>query len=179
MHKIGNYMQAITSVLTGALLLVLTISVFLQILSREILHLSWTWTDESARFSFIWCALLSASILVRKNRHFSVTIIKEWIKSPKVRMALDVLGAICVLAVSICLFVYGLQFAKMGLKKMAPTTQMRMIWVYASIPTGSFCMVFYALENLLTGLHILAPMTTDEMDQVTLSSLLRRKGRGV
>ncbi|MDO4547627.1 MAG: TRAP transporter small permease [Clostridia bacterium] len=178
MRKIGNILQASTSVVSAILLLVLTISVFLQIMSREILRVSWTWSDESARYSFIWCALLSSSILVRKKRHFEVSILKEWIKKPGFLRFIEVFCALCTLFVCGCIFYYGIQFAQMGFKKIAPTTQMRMVWVYSAIPVSASLMVFYSVEALLDIFGVIPHMSAEEMDEISLWGLIRRKKGG-
>lgn len=176
LHKICNYVQAISVVIAAILLMVLAVGVLFQVVSREILKISVTWVEEIVKFSFMWSAMLGASILVRKQRHFSVNILSG-VKSERFHNAIAVLGHVSVLFVSFCLFFYGLKFAQMGMVKFSPVLQIRMVWVYCAIPGAAILMMLYAIELLLIDFALIPNYSSEEMEKVSLSKLIS-KGKG-
>ena len=50
-------------------LLIMFASVLIQIFCRYVLRTPLTWTEEAARYSFIWTVLLGAAFAVRKKEH--------------------------------------------------------------------------------------------------------------
>ena len=50
-------------------LLIMFVSVLIQIFFRYVLQSPLTWTEEAARYSFIWTVLLGAAFAVRRKEH--------------------------------------------------------------------------------------------------------------
>ena len=55
--------------------LLMFISVLLQIFFRYVLQSPLTWTEEAARYSFIWTVLLGAAFAVRRKEHVKMEIL--------------------------------------------------------------------------------------------------------
>lgn len=55
--------------------LIMFISILIQIFFRYVLSSPLTWTDEAARYSFIWAVFLGASFAVRKNEHVLMEVL--------------------------------------------------------------------------------------------------------
>jgi TRAP-type C4-dicarboxylate transport system permease small subunit len=56
-------------------LLVMFVSVLIQIFFRYVLRTPLTWTEEAARYSFIWTVLLGAAFAVRKKEHVVMDVL--------------------------------------------------------------------------------------------------------
>src|SRR4029078_4297827 len=96
-HRLLNVLLAVS---VGALLLPVT----LQMISRLTgLIPAWIWTEEMARFLFIWMVMLGAMIGVREGTHFEVDVWPEM--KPRANAALGLVSMIFVLILAL-LFVY-------------------------------------------------------------------------
>lgn len=51
------------------------VCVVAQVFVRYVLQLPLPWTDEVARYSFIWSSFLSASVILGRGQHFSIDVI--------------------------------------------------------------------------------------------------------
>lgn len=140
-----DFLEKISNIIIGILVAIITTTVFIQVVYR-ILGLSIPWTDEVARFSFIWLVFIGASVQVKNNAHFSVTIIKDRIKNHKY---LDIFVYTAMLILGFVLLIYGKEYALMGLGRVSPVMHIRMIWIYAAIPVGGLLMIIYIIEKLL------------------------------
>jgi TRAP-type C4-dicarboxylate transport system permease small subunit len=73
-HGYFRFLQFLLKALVGLLLVPVT----LQIASR---YTGWIpryiWTEEAARFLFIWIVLIGASIAVREDTHFRVDVLPQ------------------------------------------------------------------------------------------------------
>ncbi|WHH59003.1 TRAP transporter small permease [Petroclostridium sp. X23] len=152
MTTISDLLEKITKVTVGILLIVLTLNVLMQVLSRQILKVPMVWTDEIARFSFIWLVFLGSSIQVKNKAHFAVTMISDNLKNKK---WLNIIVYLCMLTVIIVLFIYGYKYTLMGLNKVSNALNIKMIWVYAAVPIGSLLMFIYIIELFLKELNII------------------------
>lgn len=57
------------------LMALIIITVTLQILAREVIYFNVSWTQEVAKFSFIWMSLIGAALGVRNSSHVSIDIL--------------------------------------------------------------------------------------------------------
>jgi TRAP-type C4-dicarboxylate transport system permease small subunit len=88
--------------LAGVFLSIMTLSVFLEVLARYVLHISLSWPEEVARFSFIWCSLVGASIAMERRKLHDIDLVFEHLPKmmkPFVALLVDflVLGILSVL----------------------------------------------------------------------------------
>ena len=148
MSKISDLFEKITVRMVACLLMILTFNVFFQVLSRHLIKMPMVWTEEIARFSFIWCAFLGASLAVKNKAHFAVQLLTDRFSSLKKSFAVFVY--ICMLIVAGVFLIQGIRYSFMGLDRISPTVNIKMIWIYASIPVSAFLMIFYILELLFS-----------------------------
>jgi len=57
-----------------AFLIIMFASVLIQIFFRYVLRTPLTWTEEAARYSFIWTVLLGAAFAVRRKEHVAMDV---------------------------------------------------------------------------------------------------------
>jgi TRAP-type transport system small permease protein len=59
------------------LLILLVLVVFSQVLLRYLTYQPLAWTEELARYLFIWLSLLGAAVAVRRGQHFAVDTLQS------------------------------------------------------------------------------------------------------
>ena len=59
------------------ILVSLVIISFAQVISRYVLHVSLSWSEESCRFLLMWLGMLSAAYGFKVKSHFSLSFIKN------------------------------------------------------------------------------------------------------
>ena len=55
---------------------------WMHVIRRYAFNSALTWSEEFLRFSIVWYALLSASILHKRNAHLGITIFREMMPQP-------------------------------------------------------------------------------------------------
>src|ERR1044071_10435754 len=108
----AQFLSGLLAVTVG----LLVIPVSLQIFSRytELIP-SYIWTEEMARFMFIWTIMIGAMIGVRESTHFDVDV---WPKvTPRVEAFARLLGRIGVLVVAVIFVTAGIEFTRFAWKR--------------------------------------------------------------
>ena len=55
-----------------SLLSLMSTAIFLQVVFRYVIKYSLPWSEELARYLFVWFALMGAAVAVKDNAHFGV-----------------------------------------------------------------------------------------------------------
>ena len=84
LDKIEEYICAVCTV-------VMTLLVFANVLSRYVLHISLSFSDEITTNLFILLSMMGAAIATKRRAHLGLTILTDAV-SPKVRKLLLTLG---------------------------------------------------------------------------------------
>jgi len=135
-------------VLVGLLIAALIVPVFMQVLARYTgIIPTYLWTEELAKFIFIWIVMLGSMIAVWEGTHFDVRVIRD-ARSPLGRLLQQgfVLIMICVFAILFARF--GIDYAKFGSIQSSVMMQINMLWVYVTVPLAGFVWAIFALYRL-------------------------------
>ena len=68
--KVLDWLCDISSLI---ILYVTVVVIFVQVICRYVLQVALPWTEEFARFAFIWLIFLANALAERHNEHFRVT----------------------------------------------------------------------------------------------------------
>lgn len=137
---------ALSVILLGALSVVLMFQVF----SRYVMAYPFTWTEELARFIFIWMVFIGAAALASKNAHIAVTFITE--VSPPALAKWIVRFAALVMTVATGVVAWAsFEFVEATAKLPSPALGLPMLYVYLA-PALSFLLVsLHTIEFIITG----------------------------
>lgn len=132
--------------LAGVFLSIMTLSVFLEVLARYVLHVSLSWPEEVARFSFIWCSLLGASIALERKKLHDIDIVFG--RLPGAMRGFVAFGVdLLVIAILVVLLVYGAKLTAVVHLQVSPAMEIRMSYVYSAIPFASGLMLISQIFN--------------------------------
>lgn len=139
-------------VLTVAILIV---PVSLQIFSRyTALIPSYIWTEELARFLFIWMIMIGAMVGVRDGAHFDVDLWPEL--APRTNAILRVVANLFVLAMALVFVWYGVQFVKFGWDQNSELAELPMVYIFAAWPIAGLTWVLFLGEWFARDLRTIA-----------------------
>jgi TRAP-type C4-dicarboxylate transport system permease small subunit len=147
-QKIRKGLLYVEWTLAGVFLSVMTLSVFLEVLARYVLHVSLSWPEEVARFSFIWCSMLGASIAMERRKLHDIDLIFEHLPKmakPFISLFVDLL----VLGILSVLLLYGAKLTALVHLQISPAMEIRMSYVYSAIPFASGLMLVSQAFNTI------------------------------
>ena len=74
---LAKVLNNIEECIVAPLMALMSLLVFLQVVSRFVLHIPMPWIEELLRISFIWTIMLSASIGIKRKAHLGVSMVME------------------------------------------------------------------------------------------------------
>jgi len=134
---------------------ILVVPVTLQIVARFtdwIPH--WIWTEEMARFLFVWMVMLGAMVGIRDASHFEVDVWPEL--SPKPNALLRIVSNVFVLAFALIFVWYGVKFVQFGWDQSSELAEMPMIYIFVAWPLTGLTWVLFLGERFIADLRLLA-----------------------
>jgi TRAP-type C4-dicarboxylate transport system permease small subunit len=154
MRKFINGYYRLLNVLLGASVAVLVLPVTIQMFSRFTqLIPAWIWTEEMARFLFIWMVMLGAMVGVRDASHFDVDVWPEL--SPRPNALLRIVSMVFVLLFALVFVWYGIKFVQFGWNQTSELADMPMPWIFVAWPLTGLTWLLFGFERLRADLRIL------------------------
>ena len=155
MHKLIHYYARVLNILIGVSVALLVVPVTLQMISRfTALIPAWIWTEEMARFFFIWMIMIGSMVGIRDGAHFDVDLWPEL--KPRANALLRVVADLFVLVMALVFIWYGIRFVQFGWDQTSELADLPMGWIFAAWPMAGFTWVVFLGERFVTNLRIIA-----------------------
>lgn len=144
-------------VLCGLLVLavgLLIVPVFLQIFSRYVGFIPrYIWTEELARFCFIWMVMIGAMVGVREGTHFDVDLLPSMPKRANALFKLVAQFGVLVLA-GVFLH-YGWQWVADSWEMTSELADLPMWMIFISWPAAGLLWILFLGEQMMAEARIL------------------------
>lgn len=127
MEKFLHTLALILDWLAMTLLGVLLVVVGLQIFFRYVLNHSLFWSEELARYLFVYLVFLGAAIMLRKKRHIQVSFFAERL-APSLQSMVAIFVDLLLLAFVVIVFWQSLRLSAMVWT--VPTAAMLIPWTF-------------------------------------------------
>jgi TRAP-type C4-dicarboxylate transport system permease small subunit len=147
MRALSNAMGFIVGVAVCALLAATCVIVFAEVLSRYLGVGEMAWSDEAARFLFIWMALLGAALGVKDGSHFSINFLTD-VMPLRLRAGVLLCGAVLTSFVYGVMIVEGMWLVSLNSDQMSPALGVSMSVPYFVVPLSGALMLFFTWANV-------------------------------
>ena len=154
MKKLLDGYYRLLQVLLTLLMGLLMVPVTMQIFSRYIgLIPRYIWTEEIARFCFIWIILIGAMIAVRDGSHFAVDLLPN----PKTKRG-EAVGRMFVdfimFLVALIFIIWGWPLVQFGLLQTSEIAELPMITIYIAWPLAGVTWILFLGEKLADNIKL-------------------------
>lgn len=137
--------------------------VFVQVFTRYVLNNSLTWTEQAARYLFMWMIMLFVPIVTRgmDNLSFDVILGKlpKKVRDITVTVSDAAIGLFaaywCYWSTQLCIVSQGRIFQGLHIAKN---------WVYSAQPVGSFLLFLFSVELVVNRIKKIATTNYKEVD---------------
>lgn len=122
--------------------------IFVQVVMRYIFGNSLSWSEELARYLFVWQIWIGVSYAARNRTHLRITIIRDRL-APKTQKILELV--VVAIWIGFGLFVAAKGFTLVmkvaKFKQVSSALQLPMMYVHMAVPVGCGLMVVRLVEN--------------------------------
>ena len=164
-RKITYWYGRLLSWLLAFSVAVLIIPVSLQIFSRytELIP-SYIWTEEMARFLFVWMIMIGAMLGIHEGRHFEVDV---WPRlAPRPQAALRLVSNLAVLAFALVFVWAGIEFTRFAWNRISELAELPLWLIHIAWPITGVTWLVFTGEQMWDNLRTLAtgrvPQDMDE-----------------
>ena len=134
---------------------VLIIPVSLQIFSRyTALIPSYIWTEEMARFLFIWMVMIGAMVGVREGAHFDVDIWPQL--APKPNAALQLVSGVFMLVLAFVFVWAGWEFTRFAWNRVSELADLPLWMIHVAWPVAGLTWLVFQGEKMVDAAMVLA-----------------------
>ena len=126
---------------------VLIIPVSMQIFSRTIpLIPAYIWTEEMARFMFVWSIMIGAMIGVREGTHFEVDVWPDM--NRRKNAALKFVSGLFIMAFALVFVWWGWEFTWEARNRISELAELPLWMIHLAWPLAGFTWVVFQAERL-------------------------------
>ena len=148
MRRILDVYYRVLQVVLTVLMAALTVPVAMQILSRYTgLIPRFIWTEEIARFCFVWIILIGAMIAVRDRTHFDVDVLPQS-ANPRMELAQKLFVHLAMLMAALTFLRYGYDFAILGSRQRSEIAGLPMLAIYSAWPLAGLTWALFLGEKI-------------------------------
>ena len=147
MRTLLDYYFRFLRIALTAMLVILLIPVFLQIAAGLLPFFpAFVWTEEIARFAFVWVIMLGATIAVREKTHFNIDILPAM--KPKWEQAIQIFLFVMMLLMGAVFLIGGWQYARFGLTQQSEIAGLPMLAIYIAWPFAGLSWILFIIEQM-------------------------------
>lgn len=140
---------------------VLCIPVAMQIAARYVDFIPrYIWTEEIARFCFVWVIMLGAMIAVRDGTHFDLDVLPHS-RNPRLEGAVRLFAHLGMLVVAVIFVHYGWRFVEFGWHQTSEIFELPMIWIFVAWPLAGLTWLAFLGEKVAEDIRLLRGQPLD------------------
>ncbi|MGY3622794.1 TRAP transporter small permease [Bradyrhizobium sp. USDA 10063] len=141
-------------ILLAACVGILIVPVTLQVISRYTPFIpSYIWTEEMARFLFIWTIMIGAMVGVREALHFEVDV---WPDLPRrAEAAVRILARLGILGLALVFVWAGFEFTQFAWNRTSELAELPLWLIHVAWPVAGVTWIVFAGEQIIDEARIL------------------------
>ena len=155
LRKITHLYSRLLSWLLAASVAILVFPVSLQIFSRytELIP-SYIWTEEMARFFFIWSIMLGAMVGIREGTHFVVDLWPPL--RPRAQALLRIVASLLVLVFACVFLWWGIDFTRFALNRISELAELPLWYIHLPWPLAGVTWILFLGEQMWDDVRIVS-----------------------
>lgn len=160
MNKFISLLDRLLATFCVMLCIGLVMSVVWQVFSRYVLNAPSAFTDETARFLFIWVGLVGAAYGLGKKKHLAIDLLLMKLETtPKKHALLQLFINLISIFFIVIVMCYGgmrLVLDTIEAGQISPVLGIQMGFVYLALPVSGVFMLIFLARDLVTGIRQLS-----------------------
>ena len=154
MRKVLNayykFLKVILAILMGLLLIPVTLQIFARYFSFIPRYI---WTEEMARFCFIWIILVGSMIAVKDGTHFAVDLLPT-AKTPRGKAFSRMFVDFWILVMAMIFIIWGWPLVKFGLLQTSEMAELPMVYIYMTWPLAGVTWILFLIEKYIDNIKL-------------------------
>jgi len=143
-----NHLGQIVDWVASIAMVIMTVLVFIQVVSRYVFNSPTSWTEEMARLCFVWISMIGAYMGVKTKGHISIETFVHYAYKEKTRTYISAIVSFCILFYSFYLAGMGVIMIKRNINTLTPVLMISFSYLYLAFAVAGFLMAVYLLYEI-------------------------------
>lgn len=147
LKRVSDMVNKAVSYVGITLLSILIVACVAQVFFRFVLNNSLSWTEELARYCFIWMHMIGASLLIEGGEHATVTVVMDLLHGAA-RKVLDVAIELAIFFSGAVMLYSGFMLAYSSRTNLSTAMSLPMWIINFSVAAGGLLLIFQAVVKI-------------------------------
>jgi len=149
LDKLLDKVRAVLYWFSCVAMMIMLITIFSQVITRYCFGYTPEWSEELARFLFVYVVFLGSALIMGESGHLAVEFLPLHYKGTPFGKFLQIFALIASYIFVLILFFQGAKMTQVMTFQEAPGLEISMSYIYAVIPVSSVLMFLYLVRNTL------------------------------
>jgi len=147
LDRLSSLVARVLHDLSTALLALVMLTVFMQVVFRYLLQMSVPWTEEAARYLNVWMVFLGCAAAASRDDHIRVAFLADRLRGVAHDL-LDLATYLIMLAFDVIIVLGAAQLAQMNWNQEATTFPVSVGVLYLALVVASFFAALFLLRHI-------------------------------
>jgi TRAP-type C4-dicarboxylate transport system permease small subunit len=151
--RIADALQYLNDILLGIcryliiiIVAVLAVILFSAVVWRYGLNSAISWSEEGSKYLMVWLTFLGTPIALRRFAHINIDLLAKAMPA-RIQQALHFIVSVIIIFTMSIVFWKGVEFSQLGMRQVASSFNLSMLYMYIAVPIGSALTCLVALEH--------------------------------
>ena len=174
LQQVSDIINKCVSYIGMVIFIILIVACVAQVFFRFILNNSLSWSEELARYCFIWMHMLGASLLIEGSGHATVTAILDLMHGT-LRKIVDIIIELVIFFDGTVMLYAGLKLAYSSRTNLSTALSVPMWCINSSVAVGGILLMFQAFVCARIGMDY-CKTDRDKMTGGVMAAVLATQG---
>lgn len=146
LEKVNDALFGITRKASILMFVGMVVLSILQVICRYVLKISLSFTEELARFLFIWVTFLGTAMAMKKGQHVKMELLLDSVP-PALRSALEFVGRVVSMCIYLIMIGGGIAVMAKTMHQTSAALHLPMSFVYLAVPVCGALMLLIGLNG--------------------------------
>lgn len=147
-NLISDRLNMAASVVASVAVLVILICCFIQVVCRYILNASLSWSEELARYVFVWASMLGFSVATKHGTNATIDVISSRLKGT-VRFVHTLLCDVVIILICVIMTYFGCVILPTMAKTFSAALLIPNQYLYAAVPVSGALIIVHSLCHIV------------------------------
>ncbi|HKL09823.1 MAG TPA: TRAP transporter small permease [Clostridia bacterium] len=144
--KLFDKIEKSIMIILSIMLFVMVGAIFTQVIMRYVFNNANAWSEELAKYTFVWLTMLGSAVAVRKCAHMKVDYFINMMPKKLVKVLNVITNALLILFFLVVIK-YGFDLVGITFKQKSAGMGMPMAYPYLALPIGGILMLMFTIES--------------------------------
>ena len=149
LDKLFKGLRSVLYWFSVAAMSVMLVVIFAQVVSRYLFNWTPEWSEELARYLFVWVVFIGSALIMGESGHLAVQFVPNHFKGTAAGKALQVIINFSGYVFILLLLVQGTKMMQVMTFQISPGLEIPMSWVYSVIPISAVLMLLYLVKDTM------------------------------